>query len=38
MRSIAAVVMAAATLASAQDLLENSPASDWRALVPGSTL
>lgn len=39
MRAIAAAgVMAAATIASAQDLLKDSPASDWRVLDPGNTL
>jgi peptidylprolyl isomerase len=37
-RWLATAVLSAAALASAQDLLKDSPASDWRALDPENTL
>ena len=38
MRSLAVAAMSAATLALGQDLLKDSPASDWRDLDPENTL
>ena len=38
MRSLAAVAVSIVTVAFGQDLLKDSPASDWRELDPGNTL
>src|SRR5476649_2473514 len=38
MRLSAAMAVSVATFSHAQDLLKDSPASDWRALDPGNTV